>query len=215
MPEGIPQDMREGELASRLQGEAAGLPSRQVYGEPSVTKMVCIIGSQTLTLRDCNAMLNILLRSVYTIKGGDAMASEGFYEAIFRSPASAGPEKLREVIIQTLGLAEAPKQPKGRPGPAGKWTKEELAQLWRTLNDNARQVIREISKRPNGYEFDAIREKLGLDAVHMGGQLSSVGHRLQQFPPRPRPVIADTDAKVYRLDPDFAAFLRQEEGGEE
>jgi len=100
--------------------------------------------------------------------------------------------------------------------PAPGWAPEELAAYWDAIRDDARGIVAEVAKRPEGYPFDDLQAALGMGPQNIGGRLSSVGHARRRFPGKPQLVERDYRLRQYRMDPAVAEAVRRlaEGGGE-
>ncbi|GBD11547.1 hypothetical protein HRbin23_01214 [bacterium HR23] len=89
------------------------------------------------------------------------------------------------------------------------WTPGQVRRFWRRLSNDARRVLREMAKHPEGISWTALQQALGMRAREVGGTLSSVGHRMRGFAGLPRPVqkITLPEGKGYRLIPSVAKVI--------
>ncbi len=91
-----------------------------------------------------------------------------------------------------------------------RWTPEEVAALWGELAPQARPIVAEIAKKPEGIYFDAVRKSLGLEGLTVAGRLSSLGFALKRLKlNKPEPIVRDWRAKQYRMAPEVAEVIRQ------
>ena len=127
----------------------------------------------------------------------------------FNLTVSGEPQDVQATIARVFGSTSAIE-----PAPKEEiaWTTDSITALWEGLTDKAREVLKEMARRPEGYPFTELRQALGLDAAQVAGRLSSVGHNMRSFPGRPRLVVADGRSREYRLHPAFAEFIRSFEG---
>jgi len=95
------------------------------------------------------------------------------------------------------------------PAPAAGWSPEELAAYLSMVKEDARRIVTEVAKRPEGYPFDDLQEVLGMGAQNIGGRLSSVGHALRRFPGKPGLIERDYRQRAYRMDPEVAKTIRE------
>lgn len=121
-----------------------------------------------------------------------------------------GDAKELEGALQRLLVAneDSPEAPPRAAAAAG-WAPEELAVYWGAIRDDARDIVAELAKRPEGYAFDDLQAILGLGAQNIGGRLSSVGHALRKFPGKPGLLERDYRQREYRMAPDVAAEIRR------
>lgn len=105
--------------------------------------------------------------------------------------------------------------PKSPPEPLLAWTREDLNRLWANLSDKARQVLAEVAQQPDGYRLEDLEQALGRNMGSIGGNLSSVGHamgrlyRVGDSYTRPWPLVGDKYKRVYLMDEDVAASIRE------
>jgi hypothetical protein len=129
-------------------------------------------------------------------------------------------EEVRNVLAS---LTERP-SPEGRgkerregPPVAGpeevvegrEWTEGQVRRLWRRLSDDARRVLKEVARHPEGIGWQALQQALGMRARQVGGTLSSVGHRMRGFAGLPRPIEKVTlpEGPGYRVHPSVARVI--------
>jgi hypothetical protein len=89
-----------------------------------------------------------------------------------------------------------------------KLTPDELRQLWNKISLEARHVLAEIARKPNGYSFETLQKTLNLSSgLAIAGRLSSVGHRMRDFKGKASPVRKDLRERLYRMDSDIATII--------
>ena len=89
------------------------------------------------------------------------------------------------------------------------WPSGDLARWWRRITPDAREVVAEIAKRPDGYPFNEVFKVLDLSGTTVGGRMSSLGHAKRDFPGRPDIVIPDYRRRQYSIHPEIAAEIRR------
>jgi hypothetical protein len=96
------------------------------------------------------------------------------------------------------------------------WTPELLRQFWSRLTPNARRIIDEITRHPDGIYQDDLDKRLGMTSKTRSGTLSSVGHAMrgQQFLKLPRLVKLDRTDWKYKVDHSLARMLRENAASE-
>ena len=116
------------------------------------------------------------------------------------------PAEIRTALLKMLGIGSG-----GFEGaeaiPVSEWSEDEWDQLWNQINENARKIILECAKNPDGYSFDKLEKTLKLQMKTIGAQLNSINLRLRRFPGKPRPVIKDLSNRQYKMDVAVAKIL--------
>jgi len=80
------------------------------------------------------------------------------------------------------------------------------------IQPEAKQILKEMADRPDGYDRDELVRNLGLTGRGLAGRLSSIGHNIRKFYPVKRhPVELDEDSGSYTLLPEFARWLSSHE----
>jgi phosphoribosylaminoimidazole-succinocarboxamide synthase len=115
------------------------------------------------------------------------------------------PEEARVALMKLLGIEPDPNSGIHH-GEAG-WTEEEMARFWGLLRPGARRILTEVAKWPDGYGLENLKRVLELTGQEIGGQKSSIGHAMRQFEGKPYPI--QFDGYNYRMDGDFAAWIRE------
>ena len=88
------------------------------------------------------------------------------------------------------------------------WLPEEIDSLYSNLQAEAQRILREIAKKPTGYNRDDLIDQLGLDGRGLAGRLSSVEfNRKRLFPSKPRPVELDWETWKYVMLPEVAEWI--------
>src|SRR4051794_24092943 len=95
------------------------------------------------------------------------------------------PNELRDVLRRMLGTVTTeavdpfslePVAPDDPEDGDELWDREDLTRLLNEIKPEARAILGELAKRPDGYSFDDLQQTLHLEGLTVGGQLSSVGH---------------------------------------
>ena len=88
------------------------------------------------------------------------------------------------------------------------WLPEEIEDLYTNLQPEAQRILREIAKKPTGYNRDDLINRLGLDGRGLAGRLSSVEfNRKRLFPSKPRPVELNWETWKYIMLPEVAEWI--------
>lgn len=102
-----------------------------------------------------------------------------------------------------------------RKEPAGtsqmSWTEKEAEKLLNKVSPDARRIIAEVAKKPEGCKPSELVQVLGLKSRSVGGQLSSVGKEVKRMGNKPTPLLkvkAD-GGFVYKLDPIVANVAKK------
>ncbi len=119
------------------------------------------------------------------------------------------PDEIRSEMMMILGMTEnqessskelslvsnaegAQATPTGKKRgrkPAPKpWTEEEAQQFLDAIKPNARRIIVELAKKPEGYKKSELVQALGLAEPQIRGQLSSVGATMRKMENKPYPI---------------------------
>ena len=120
-------------------------------------------------------------------------------------------EVLRTLIDILEHKREAHKEgpPHAAPQP---WTEKEFRKLWRDVTEEARNVMREIAKKPEGYPSDALLAKLDITGAELGRCMSSIGHhieRIDSYRKFERPVVRDWGSDTYMMPEDVVELIRR------
>jgi hypothetical protein len=121
-------------------------------------------------------------------------------------------EEVNNALKTLAGIVVSQAHPAEAKAPPGAWSDGEIETFFGGLKENARRILREIAKQPEGYPRDQLVANLGMSGRTAGGSLSSVGHnRRKLYPKKPRPV--ELQDNEYRMLPEFAQWLSSH-GGE-
>lgn len=92
------------------------------------------------------------------------------------------------------------------------WTAQEVEKLLNEVNPNAKKILAELAKKPEGYQRSEMIKVLDLKERAVGGQLSSLGSALRRTGRKTSPVSHEKiDGElVYKLEKDFAAIMNQQ-----
>lgn len=89
------------------------------------------------------------------------------------------------------------------------WLPEEIENLFTNLQPEAKRILREVAKRPEGYDRDELITQLGITGRGLAGRLSSVEfNRKRLFPSKPRPIELDWDSWKYKMLPEVADWIK-------
>lgn len=88
-------------------------------------------------------------------------------------------------------------------------TPEEIPQLINKLTDEARKLLFELAKRPEGYPFADLQRVTRLSGTQISGRMSSIGHKMHNFPGKAEPVTRDYSQRVYYMQPEVAQAIRE------
>src|SRR5450759_1600339 len=82
------------------------------------------------------------------------------------------------------------------------WTEKEAKEFLSQIKPNARRIITELAKKPDGYRKNELIQVLGLKETAMRGQLSSVGNAVRKMKKENSPIKRErVDGElIYRLD---------------
>jgi len=86
------------------------------------------------------------------------------------------------------------------------WLPEEIEQLFESIQDGARNALRQIVTNP---ARENVLSSLGVSGHALSGCMSSVEfQRKRLFPSKPRPVNYDYETEKYDMLPEFAEWMR-------
>lgn len=128
--------------------------------------------------------------------------------------------RMEPVLAAILSARCSMRQPDPAGTPAGaagptQWSAEELRTLWGRLSGKARKVLAGIARKPEGYHVNKLVEdlesELGGGGHAVAGALSSVGHRIKQFPGKPALYHRDYTRGVFTMPQHVADIIREEE----
>lgn len=89
---------------------------------------------------------------------------------------------IRAMNKQNLQISEqSPQIKRGRGIALKKWTPDEFQTLWQHIRNEARLIMVELAKKPNGYSSMNLQQSLSLGGLSIGGRLSSVGHQIRKL----------------------------------
>ncbi|MCS7206369.1 MAG: hypothetical protein NZ951_00275 [Dehalococcoidia bacterium] len=111
-------------------------------------------------------------------------------------------------------VKEVSPPPPVKPAGEQRWTPQQVRRFWGRLSPDARRILKEVAKHPEGVGWTALQQALNMRAREIGGTLSSVGHRMRGFPGLPRPVekVSLPEGPGYRLHPSVAEVIATLEG---
>jgi hypothetical protein len=92
------------------------------------------------------------------------------------------------------------------------WSEEAFLKLWEDISEQAREVMREIAKKPEGYPRDSLLAKLNTTGAELGRCMSSIGHhieRVDSFSKFQRPVVHDWEGDIYMMPEDVAQLIQR------
>ena len=84
--------------------------------------------------------------------------------------------------------------------------------MWEDISEQAREVMREIAKKPEGYPRDSLLAKLNTTGAELGRCMSSIGHhieRVDSFRKFQRPVVHDWEGDIYMMPEDVAQLIQR------
>jgi hypothetical protein len=95
---------------------------------------------------------------------------------------------------------------------AGGWTEDLIRVLWSRLKSNAKRILVEIAKHPEGIYLEEVDKRLGMDSRSRGGSLSSVGFAMNAIRKRRNkdltwPFRLDRSDWKYKMNPIVAGFI--------
>jgi hypothetical protein len=101
---------------------------------------------------------------------------------------------------------------KTKTPPQPTWTKEEAEKLFTEIQTNAKRIIIELAKKPEGYRRSDLIQELGITFESLRGQLSSVGSARRRMGNKPPPIMRDkvNGEFMYRLDTVVANVAKQQ-----
>ena len=147
-------------------------------------------------------------------------------------------DEVRKEILRLLGLQETMAEPESPPqeekskvsaaqtkpvktrrtrksrkaaAPAPvPWTEEEAETLLSEIKPNAKKIMAELAKKPEGYRRSELVEALGSKEQSIRGQLSSVGAALKRMGGKPSPILKEkVDGElIYKIDSVVAGLVK-------
>lgn len=134
---------------------------------------------------------------------------EGEWSEVQELLARLGERGVAKERVVAVRKEEAPPSPPPEVEAEREWTVAQVRRFWRRLSSDARRVLKEVSKHPDGVAWTSLQQALGMRAREIGGTLSSVGHRMRRFPGLPRPLekITLPEGPGYRLLPSVAQVI--------
>jgi glycerate-2-kinase len=92
------------------------------------------------------------------------------------------------------------------------WTEEAFTKLWSVIPEQAREVMREIAKKPEGYPANLLTNNLNIKAAELGRCVSSIAHQIERTDSHrrfKRPVVRDWESEIYMMPEDVAELIRR------
>lgn len=92
------------------------------------------------------------------------------------------------------------------------WSEEAFLKLWEEISEQAREVMREIAQKPEGYPRDSLLAKLNTTGAELGRCMSSIGHhieRVDSYSKFQRPVVHDWEGDIYMMPEDVAQLIQR------
>jgi hypothetical protein len=93
--------------------------------------------------------------------------------------------------------------------PSSSWSHDELAEMWKLLRPEAKQILAELAKKPGGYPFGELQRVTGKRGVEIGGNLSSVGFAIRRFPGKNHPLTKNYSMHEWSMQPEVAEVIRE------
>jgi hypothetical protein len=120
-------------------------------------------------------------------------------------------EDPRQALAKLLGFSTDGKAApaKSDQGGSSEWTSEEFTRFWSWLQKDAQKIVAEIATKPDGYPMGDLQKKLGWEGTGMAGRMSSVGFNVKLFANHANPVMRDWSARVYKMDPRAASWVKE------
>ncbi|MDP9357829.1 MAG: hypothetical protein M3R02_21585 [Chloroflexota bacterium] len=109
-------------------------------------------------------------------------------------------------VLQQLGTMTVPEIETTTQGTEA-WDEAELGAFLDMIKPDAREILVEIARRPEGYPWAEMQERLGLGGLAIAGRMSSIGHVMNRFPGKKPLHERDYQRRVYRMDPDTAKMI--------
>ena len=127
----------------------------------------------------------------------------GLQESTAQTEPPVQEKKSKAAAVQTKP-ARTRRTGKGRTPaapPQAAWTEEEAERLLSEIKSNARGIIAELAKKPEGYRRSDLIQVMGSKEQAIRGQLSSVGAALKRMG-KPSPIAREkVDGElIYKLD---------------
>jgi len=114
-------------------------------------------------------------------------------------------EELPVVLQQLLNMEASGVTPSVQG--TEEWSVEEVATFLDMIKPDAREILVEIAKRPDGYPWAEMQEHVGLSGLAIAGRMSSIGHAMNRFPAKQPLHERDYQRRVYRMDPKYAEII--------
>jgi hypothetical protein len=120
--------------------------------------------------------------------------------------------KKSDLVIPTPVKAQRTRTSKKPKTPPPTWTKKDAEKLFTEIQSNAKRIIIELAKKPDGYRRTDLLQELGLTFESLRGQLSSIGSARRRMGNKPSPILRDKiDGEfTYRLDTVIADVAKQQ-----
>lgn len=92
------------------------------------------------------------------------------------------------------------------------WNEEAFLKLWGDVTEQAREAMREIANKPEGYPRDRLLAKLDITGAELGRCVGSVGRHIERIDTLrrfERPVVRDWGGNIYMMPEDVAELIRR------
>jgi len=119
-------------------------------------------------------------------------------------------EDPRQALARFLGIDPDKVGPAAANGsPVVDWTPDDFTGLWNGLTADAKALLGEYAKKPEGCSAADIEKALGWTGLQIAGRMSSIGHQMRRYPKRPYPVTRNAvgDYTVTRRIADWITRL--------
>lgn len=132
---------------------------------------------------------------------------EGDPEEVARTVIRLG----KESLANEVPVVEQEREQAGAiaPDSLASWTPQEVSELLRMVTKDARRILEEIARNPNGYSFHDLQTALNMDGLNIAGRLSSLGHQLRRYKGKVAPVTRDYSRRAYFMLPEVAQAIRE------
>jgi hypothetical protein len=129
------------------------------------------------------------------------------------SPVQEQKNKAPAVQSEATKVRRSRKDTKSAAPPQPSWTEKEAKNLLRQIQPNAKRIMTELAKKPDGYKKSELIQALDLKEAAMRGQISSVGSTVRKMK-KENPIKREkVDGElIYKLDSVVASVAGQQSG---
>lgn len=120
--------------------------------------------------------------------------------------------KILKALVDILERKEGVRTARQKLAAGQPWTEEAFTKLWSDIPEQAREVMREIAKKPERYPANLLTMNLNITGAELGRCVSSIAHQIERTDSHrrfQRPVVRDWEGEIYMMPEDVAELIRR------